>query len=342
MTKTPPAFVQLEGLLDLDPRGGVDMRPTLLRVLTDLYLQKSAHSADDERYFTELALRLIDATDVGARSSLATRLASYASAPHDVIARLARDEIEVAEPILRCSPCLTAADLAAIVKDCGPAHAKVIAARNVPPAPERTDAAAATDGAENPSEASELTELFYTADAVERRLILMNLEYAAFSPPPLAATLERKDVWRLESAALQHNLEAVVREFERVLGISHQQARRVLQDESGEPIVAAAKAMELPSDVLQRMLLFVNPRIGESINRVYELAGLYGEITVDAARRMIAILRDGSAEPTEHRAPRHEPLAWRNAAENARRALSEIVHRPAMPGAMIRSGSGQR
>ena len=337
MTKTPPAFVQLEGLLDLDPRGGVDMRPTLLRVLTDLYLQKPTHSADDERYFTELALRLIDATDTVARSSLAARLASYASAPHDVVERLARDEIDVAEPILRCSPCLTAADLAAIAKDCGPAHAKVIATRNVPALSEQPETAAPSSAVENSIEASELTELFYTAGAVERRLILINLEYAASSPLPLAVALERKDVWRLESAALQHNLEAVMREFERALGISHQQARRVIQDELGEPVVVAAKAMELPSDVLQRMLLFVNPRIGESINRVYELAELYGEITVDAARRMIAILRDANPDSTEHRPVRHEPLAWRNAAENARRALSEIAHRPAT---ITRSGTG--
>ena len=120
-----------------------------------------------------------------------------------------------------------------------------------------------------------------------------------------------------------------MREFERALGISHKQARRIIQDELGEPIVVAAKAMELPSDVLQRMLLFVNPRIGQSINRVYELADLYGEITVDAARRMVAILRDANSDPAEHRPARHEPPAWRNAAENARRALSEIVHRPA-------------
>jgi hypothetical protein len=75
------------------------------------------------------------------------------------------------------------------------------------------------------------------------------------------------------------------------------------------------------------MLLFVNPHIGQSIDRVYELAELYGEITVDAARRMIALLRD--ADPAEYRPPRYESPAWRNAAENARRALSEIARRPA-------------
>ena len=123
-------------------------------------------------------------------------------------------------------------------------------------------------------------------------------------PAAPAAALERKDVWRLEAATLQHNLDTVVREFERALGISHLQAKRIIQDELGEPIVVAAKALALPSDVLQRMLLFVNPHIGQSIDRVYELAGLYGEITVDAARRMIALLRD--ADPADYRPPRYE------------------------------------
>ncbi len=49
--------------------------------------------------------------------------------------------------------------------------------------------------------------------------------------------------------------------------------------------MVAAKAMDLPADVLQRLLLFMNPWVGQSVDRVYELAELYGEISVDAARR---------------------------------------------------------
>ena len=104
MLKPPTAFSSLEGLLDLDRHDGIDMRPTLLRVLTDLYLQKRTHPPEDERYYTELALRLIDATDLPARKALAARLAPYPAAPRAVIARLARDVLEVAEPILTQSP----------------------------------------------------------------------------------------------------------------------------------------------------------------------------------------------------------------------------------------------
>ena len=320
MMKLPAAFAGFEDFCDLGHGDGVDMRPTLLRVLTDLYLQRPTHTPEDERYYTELALRLIEATDVPERASLAARLAPFPSAPRAVIDRLARDTIDVARPILERSPCLTAADLAAIAEDRGGAHAAIIAMR--PPA-----SAQAADPAETArAEACELSELFYTADAAERRLILVNLDYASLTPSPPPANIQRADVWRLESAALQHNTETVLRELERMLGVSRAQARRIVDDELGAPIVVAAKAINLAADVLQRMLLFMNPRVGQSVNRVYELAELYSEISVDAARRMVTIWRD--ADETESRPTQHETIAWRTVAENARRALSEVSRRP--------------
>src|ERR1700680_1827025 len=117
--ESPSAFSGLEDLVDLGSGSQIDMRPTLLRVLTDLYLQRPAHTPEDERYYTELALRLIDATDLAARAALAERLASYPSAPHAVISRLARDEIEVATPILERSPCLPNSDLESIQFETG-------------------------------------------------------------------------------------------------------------------------------------------------------------------------------------------------------------------------------
>src|SRR5215469_4716177 len=118
MVKPPPTFASLEGLLDHGRRDGFDIRPTLLRVLTDLYLQKPVHSLEDERYYTELALRLIGSTDVTARAAVAVRLAAYPAAPHAVVVRLARDVIDVAEPILRQSPGLSPSDLELIAREC--------------------------------------------------------------------------------------------------------------------------------------------------------------------------------------------------------------------------------
>src|ERR1700751_2337322 len=90
----------LDSLVYLARRDGVDIRPTLMRVLTDLYVQKPVHTAEEERHYTELALRLIDAVDVTTRATAARKLAAYPNAPLAVVRRLARDVIEVAEPVL--------------------------------------------------------------------------------------------------------------------------------------------------------------------------------------------------------------------------------------------------
>jgi hypothetical protein len=328
MLKPSPTFASLEGLLELDRYKGIDMRPTLLRVLTDLYLQKRTHPPEDERYYCELALRLIDATDIPARAALAVRLAPYPAAPRAVIACLARDVLEVAEPVLKQSPCLTPADLKAIAEERGPSYAAIIATRGhaTVPLDDESSVPGGASSAPQP-DATELCELFYAAGAPERRLILINLDYASVVPLPPPSRMQCNDIWRLESAALQHNSEMVVRELEHTLGISRAQARRIVQDELGEPTVAAAKAMGLPADVLQRMLLFINPRVGQSVDRVYELAALYGEISVNAARRLIAIWREADQTPSKQL--RHESGPWRAPAENERRALSKFSHRPA-------------
>src|SRR5580704_4687088 len=84
-----PSLPSLNGLTDIGMRGGVDMRPTLLRVLTDLYVQKLTHTPDEERHYTELALRLLEAVDMPTRAAVATRLARHLSPPARVIQFLA-------------------------------------------------------------------------------------------------------------------------------------------------------------------------------------------------------------------------------------------------------------
>ncbi len=371
-----PNLAGFEGLIDLDRRG-VDIRPTLLRVLTDQYLHRRAHTPDEERQYTELTLRLLDETDIPARAAVAARLAPHAGAPRAIILRLAHDVITVAEPILRLSPQLAPADLEIIARQRGHAYAAIIAKRAVPqlapkfaprPAPTPSPAAvqptaapaprpappqrqpaatslsntqtnsptrpdsaanAVTPGGSKPDmEAKELCGLFFAAASIERRLILISLEFLPTPPPALPVAMQQTDIWRFESAALQHKTESVVHDLERALGISRRMALRILEDDMGEPVVAAAKAMELPADVLQRILLFMNPRVGQSVDRVYELAGLYADITTDAARRLVGIWRD--ADPPETRVAKHAAL-WQDAVEQARTALSDITRRAPIP-----------
>ena len=87
MTK-PSLFPGFDGLMTLSRREGVDIRPTLLRVLTDLYVQASTHSSDEARQFVELTSRLIDEVDDATRAAVRARLAIYPGTPAEILKKL--------------------------------------------------------------------------------------------------------------------------------------------------------------------------------------------------------------------------------------------------------------
>src|SRR5665647_1073571 len=82
------AYPPLDGLVDLACRDGVDIRPTLLRVLTDLYVQKPTHSADEETQYVELALGLIEAADAQTCAAVLASLSVYPAAPAAIVRKL--------------------------------------------------------------------------------------------------------------------------------------------------------------------------------------------------------------------------------------------------------------
>jgi hypothetical protein len=289
------AYPTLDGLFDLACRDGIDIRPTLLRVLTDLYVQKASHSAGEEAQYVELAGRLVETVDAATRGVVKARLCAYPAAPAAILRKLAALDPQPAgeaAPLRQAEP--------------------------VQP---------------------DLAELFFSAGAEERRLILINLDLVAASPiwqpPRVAAELIR----RLESAALQRNTGEFGRTLARALGISHPLAERIARDYSGEPIVVAAKALAMTADVLQRILLFLNPVVGQSVERVYDLSRLYDELAPAAAERMVAIWRQTGA-PAK---PSHAPLHYDDERRGARAAATPAEHRaPRGRGALPPAKSNNR
>ena len=268
-----PASDPLDSLVDLACRDGVDIRPTLLRVLTDLYVQKPVHGLEEETQYVELALGLIDAVDASTRAAVAARLSAYPAAPAAILSKLAG-------------------------------------------VPSRESS---VDGS---TEGSELIELFFSARPEERRLILVNLDAASETTArrtvPVAGELRQ----RLENAALKRNQGEFIRVLERALGVSRELAERVARDNSGEPIVVAAKSLGIEADALQRILLFLNPLIGQSARRLYELSHLFDEINPAAAERMVSIWRT-----TGRRHPVHEPVYWNDERPSSRPAAKPTPNR---------------
>ena len=115
---------------------------------------------------------------------------------------------------------------------------------------------------------------------------------------------------RLEIAALHQDSEAFAKELERAISIERELARRLIFDPGGEPIVVIATILTMPADVFQRILLCLNAAISQSVQRVYELADLFEEITPDMALRLLAIWQ-ASRPPKQpvQRPVSHQPQA---------------------------------
>src|SRR5690242_10636814 len=150
-----PMFPGFDGLMTLSRREGVDIRPTLLRVLTDLYVQARAHSAGEARQFVELASRLIDQVDDATRAAVRARLAIYPGAPASILEQLGLRPSGTDEP-------------ASLVRD--------VPARSPVPG-EQVDAQPAMQStlAMQPKDAAEIHDMFFRANGRERAAILHNL-----------------------------------------------------------------------------------------------------------------------------------------------------------------------
>jgi hypothetical protein len=275
-----PSAASLDSLVGVRWYDGPDVRPVLLRVLTDLYVQKPSHSREEEQQFVELALRLLEAVDVKTRTEVAEQLAAYGGAPAAVLSRLTSDTAVVTETAAR--------------------HSRE---------PRRGDVRFSKSGPL--SIASELNEIFFTSSPTERRLILINLDYSNARPMELMSAAHANEANQsLEAIALRGRRDEFVRELERTMEVSHELVQRIVNDPSGEPLVVAARALAMPIDILQRILLCVNPAIVHSVRRVYDLCALYSDISVQSALRLVAIWR--GASPLTRVSVEHHSSSWKD------------------------------
>jgi hypothetical protein len=315
----------LEGLADLGSRNGVDMRPTLLRVLTDLYVHRLSHSPAEERHYTELALRLLEAVDVPTRIAVARRFARYLSPPLPVLQWLSRDLPEVAAE-LRTHPLLQAPAPTMAAKAAPAAPIPVTEDKTMRHERQATGPVRSLDRAT----AEELNVRFFAANAEERRLILLNFNVVAPVEAGRSKVAREPAVGqRLEAAALTGNRDNFALQLARALHIPHDQARRIVRDDLGESVVVAAKVLGMPRDVLYRVLMFLNPAVGHSVERVHALAALYEEIPVAAAEALLAIWQ--TLQQSERPAAKHQPLAWDDETRRRARPGAPMQRAPAAP-----------
>jgi hypothetical protein len=319
-----PLFPGFDGLMTLSRREGVDIRPTLLRVLTDLYVQAPAHSADEERQFAELASRLIDQVDDATRAVVRARLAIYPGTPLEVLKRLG----------LRPA----GADQHVPV-------AHEISASSSAPAPARPPSEAQLRMASNlmmqPADAAEISDMFFRANAGERALILHNLpETPLKASARIPAARAARAIEILEMAAFAADVENFTLELGESLILPSRVAAEVVGDSGGEPLACAAKALGMPSAVFQRVLLFLRPEIGTSVHHVYRLSRLYDKLSERSALVMLAAWRGSTMAAAR---AKFRPSLYDDERNRARSATAQSRPATQAPGAGVlpRKGSGR-
>jgi hypothetical protein len=298
----------MTGLAGLADRTGVDIRPTLLRVLTDLYIQKSAHTPAEVLHFTELALRLIEVVDTPTLSAIATRLEAHSKAPAAVLERLAQ--------FVPVAPGRTAGSIELFVtenvlEDDIELFEPLASAASPQPDPGYAEPAMPL-----PVDYVAQREDFFSADSEERRLILINLVHVAEQDVALAQ--ETNIIRYLEQAALAGRAQEFTTLLQQGLGISRALSRRIVTDPLGEPFVVSAKALAMPTDVFQRILMSLNPSIGQSVDVVFKLSDLFLDLPLSCALHLVAIWR--AADRMEARSLVHRQAHWDDALPATRRA----------------------
>jgi len=302
-------FPGFDGLMTLSRREGVDIRPTLLRVLTDLYVQASTHTLDEEKQFVELTARLIDQVDDATRAAVRARLAVYPNTPRAILNQLHLRPAAAGQR-LPLAPAIAAATAPVTPAPKPPTEVQMRAAANL---------------TMQPQDASEISSLFFAASASERAKILHNLGETPLRPSArLSDERAARAMHILEMAAFAEDRENFARELGEALLLPHQVAEQVVNDTGGEPLACCAKALGMSSAIFQRVLLFLTPEFGTSVTNVYRLSRFYDILNERSALIMVAAWRGATVAATR---AKYRPALYD---DERHRARSAPVARPAV------------
>jgi uncharacterized protein (DUF2336 family) len=324
---TPPPFPGFDGLMTLSRREGVDIRPTLLRVLTDLYVQANTHSEDEARQFVELTSRLIDQVDDATRAAVRARLAVYPGTPVPVLKQLGLRPSHPDQPVplareIPASPIPASPTTAPPIKASSEAQLRI-----------------ASNLSLQPADAAEICDMFFGAGSSERAQILHNLSDTPLKASPrIPVPRAARAIETLEMAAFAADVENFTLELGEALILPWKVSTQVVDDPGGEPLACAAKALGMPTPVFQRVLLFLKPEIGTSVHTVYRLSRLFDVLSERSALIMLAAWRGSTLAVAR---ARFRPSLYDDERNRARPSATQARPAPQQPGtgAVPRTGS---
>ena len=140
-------------------------------------------------------------------------------------------------------------------------------------------------------------------------------------------------------AAFAADVENFTLELGEALILPARVAAQVVNDPGGEPLACAARALDMPSAVFQRVLLFLKPEFGSSVDTVYRLSRLYDRLSERSALIMLAAWRGSTMAVTR---AKYRPALYDDERHRARAAPAETHAAPALPGAGVAPRTGSQ
>jgi hypothetical protein len=336
----PPS---LDDLMALARQEGLDMKPVLLRVLTDMFVATGAHSREEDQQFAEIASTLVRQVDADTAAVVACRLAEYPQTPPGIgeafIARaddssriiladagwlprrtvttqaLAGDRLLAAAVAARSD--LDADLMAILLERRDPIFDVTIAANLSIPIPRRIlddllargrrDTAIGRALLVRPDlSAAERAVLFLHADRTDRGRIIEEAEqFAAMAGRARQRRTAPVDlVVTLETAAMVQDAEAFASLLALALGVSAETVQPILSDRAGEALALCYAALGIDDEAATRLFMFRDPLVGHSTERVFALTNLVRRVSHAAAEKIVHAML-GLATP--ERSGQHQP-----------------------------------
>ncbi|WP_018389848.1 DUF2336 domain-containing protein [Ancylobacter sp. FA202] len=317
-----------------------DTRPAMLRLLVHEFLRQPVLGEAAEARFITLAVRLIEGVDLAVAARHVRELAAHPALPRALARHLAAGPLALAGPILRLSPVLDEKDLAELAEQAGPTHLAAMAARRevtpalakrlaelthrrsagtapeVPVAEARTDDSPAAQPpvrtsvdarpADHPAAPAETVPPagadFFLAGPEERASLiarLVTLPPLPLSERPAAPPVSFIDAL-LDSAKAKGTGELAAL-MERALGVTPENAARIIADDTGQSLAVVARALGLSFAILSRVLFRLHPVAGRSAGEMARLAEMFDELPLASAQHLVASWR-GGRRPIRERA----------------------------------------
>jgi uncharacterized protein (DUF2336 family) len=329
----------LEGLVALGKNGGLNMKPILLRVVTDQFVTKPRHPAADIRQYEELALQLIPDADVATAVAVAKRLASHCDVPQSVVDKLLDKAPEAAAVLFAAGAAIDRdrlverAEWGSLAEAVAIAGRKNLDARTAAALARRQESEVLCALAANknaPLDAHAISfllqrgrtdrelgrvllartdlpidksALFLLANSQQRAAMLGVARDAHSAMVRGDKRPPHRDLEALADLAAAQKWGLFAIELAMRFGCDPRGVQEIIRDKSGEPLAIALAALAMvPSDAA-RIFLSSEPDISHSVERIRTLMRITSELSVNAARRLVSAMlgQTLAGDATRHR-----------------------------------------